>query len=287
MTDSLIPRIKELLVDLPGLPPYAYTPPLHSHDHWELTDATGAILACPHTPIHPALADFLEHAPQLLHTVITALEGQTPHQATASPAERRTDAHAVPTPRETPLPQSQPIPETPGARGPVVITRTAAWMDDNGVSIETVEAILEAPEHTRPGYQGATIYSGNGYDVVLSADRQVVLAVHPRPRTSPPSPAPAHGSRERSNTRAEIRRRKATKARPARKITGDYSQFLTLALSHGFAISMDTGRHRRLTHPDHPEETVFIPSTPSDHRWALNAATEIRKRFGIDLRRNP
>lgn len=179
---------------------------------------------------------------------------------------------------------------TPRARGPVVITRTAEWMEINDISLQTVEAILEAPEHTRPGYQGATIYSGNGYDVVLSADEHAVLAVHPRLKTSPASPASPdrpRSDRERSSTRDDIRRRKATKTRPARKITGDYSQFLTLALSHGFAVSADTGRHRRLTHPQHPGETVFIPSTPSDHRWALNAATEIRKRFGIDLRRNP
>ncbi|MBD4567890.1 hypothetical protein GUG69_25800, partial [Xanthomonas citri pv. citri] len=59
---------------------------------------------------------------------------------------------------------------------------------------------------------------------------------------------------------------------------------MDLLARHGFTVTPDTNRHRQVTHPDHPGAMVTIPSTPSDHRWALNTASQIRRTFGIDLR---
>lgn len=97
-----------------------------------------------------------------------------------------------------------------------------------------------------------------------------VTVVEPDPPRAPARPA-----------------RRGRTARPARTIPSGGREFLRLLTDHGFQITTDTSRHRRVTHPDHPGAVVVIPSSPSDHRWALNTASQIRRTFGIDLRHAP
>ena len=52
----------------------------------------------------------------------------------------------------------------------------------------------------------------------------------------------------------------------------------------GFVITPGSG-HGRVSHPDHPGLFVPMASTPSDVRFTRHAVAQIRRVFGIDLRR--
>jgi hypothetical protein len=52
----------------------------------------------------------------------------------------------------------------------------------------------------------------------------------------------------------------------------------------GFVIRTGS-THGRITHPDHPGLFVPLASTPSDVRFTRHAVTQVRRVFGIDLRR--
>src|SRR5699024_3205661 len=52
----------------------------------------------------------------------------------------------------------------------------------------------------------------------------------------------------------------------------------------GFVVSPGS-THGRVSHPDHPGLFVPLASTPSDRRFTRHAVTQIRRVFGIDLRR--
>ncbi|APX34948.1 hypothetical protein BH708_15245 [Brachybacterium sp. P6-10-X1] len=54
--------------------------------------------------------------------------------------------------------------------------------------------------------------------------------------------------------------------------------------SAGFVISPGS-THGRVTHPEHPGLAVPFASTPSDRRFTRHAVAQIRRVFGIDLRR--
>lgn len=159
---------------------------------------------------------------------------------------------------------------------------TARWMRAHGVTRQAVAGIVAEPQHTRPGYRGATIYAGASLEVVVAEDGATVLAVYPRT----PQPAPA-GDPPRAPARPARRGRTSRTARPARTIPSGGREFLRLLTDHGFQTTTDTSRLRRVTHPDHPGAVVVIPSSPSDHRWALNTVSQIRRTFGIDLRHAP
>lgn len=51
----------------------------------------------------------------------------------------------------------------------------------------------------------------------------------------------------------------------------------------GFSTELRKSGHYKVTHPDF-SESVTLPSSPSDHRWAKNALRDLRHTFGIDLR---
>lgn len=52
----------------------------------------------------------------------------------------------------------------------------------------------------------------------------------------------------------------------------------------GFVIAPGS-THQRVSHPEHPGLFVPLASTPSDRRYTRHAVTQIRRVFGIDLRR--
>ena len=67
-------------------------------------------------------------------------------------------------------------------------------MRAHGVTRQAVAGIVAEPQHTRPGYRGATIYAGASLEVVVAEDRATVLAVfYPR------SPHPPVTRRERQH----------------------------------------------------------------------------------------
>ncbi|ASK66073.1 hypothetical protein CFK39_09890 [Brachybacterium avium] len=54
--------------------------------------------------------------------------------------------------------------------------------------------------------------------------------------------------------------------------------------SVGFVVTSGA-THGRVTHPDHPGLVLPFASTPSDRRFTRHAVAQIRRVFGIDLRR--
>ena len=52
----------------------------------------------------------------------------------------------------------------------------------------------------------------------------------------------------------------------------------------GFVVTPGA-THGRVTHPDHPGLVLPFASTPSDRRFTRHAVAQIRRVFGIDLRR--
>jgi len=52
----------------------------------------------------------------------------------------------------------------------------------------------------------------------------------------------------------------------------------------GFVVTAGS-THDRVSHPDHPGLSVPFASTPSDRRFTRHAVAQIRRVFGIDLRR--
>ena len=52
----------------------------------------------------------------------------------------------------------------------------------------------------------------------------------------------------------------------------------------GFVVTPGA-THGRVSHPDHPGLVLPFASTPSDRRFTRHAVTQIRRVFGIDLRR--
>ena len=89
--NDLPQQVRQLLHELPGSPPYTYTPPAHAHDHWAVTDTAGHIIACPHTAPPAALAALLTEAVPLLQAAAEALEApETP----PPPLQARRTAHS-------------------------------------------------------------------------------------------------------------------------------------------------------------------------------------------------
>ena len=52
----------------------------------------------------------------------------------------------------------------------------------------------------------------------------------------------------------------------------------------GFVVTAGS-THGRVSNPDHPGLFVPFASTPSDRRFTRHAVAQIRRVFGIDLRR--
>ena len=47
-------------------------------------------------------------------------------------------------------------------------------MRAHGVTCQTVAGIVAEPQHTRPGYRGATIYAGASLEVVVAEDEALI-----------------------------------------------------------------------------------------------------------------
>ena len=55
--------------------------------------------------------------------------------------------------------------------------------------------------------------------------------------------------------------------------------FLKMLDSKGIQAEARKSGHIKLTHPDHPGKSVFMPSTPSDHRALKNAHSQVKRTF--------
>lgn len=71
-----------------------------------------------------------------------------------------------------------------------------------------------------------------------------------------------------------------------RNIPVNSKEYVALLREFGFEVDTSGKGHYKITHPDVPHEVMPMPATPSDVYWSLNSAADIRRVFGIDLRRD-
>ena len=231
--------------------PLHYHPPQNHHGHWSITDATGAELACPHTPPHPEL--------------IALLLAQNPPAPDLAPAD---DTPQVPTPAVMTARSPEPRPVyslTPNQA-------TWEWMRHNAVSAQQVRAIVENDDNPSPDprHPGRMIYTGQGYKVVTVPEHHQIIGVFPTLHL-------------RNGAYATARRIPGTKNDPRTPLPTTPKEMLRVLRALGFTADLHQG-HYEIRHPDRPEVHATMPSTPSDHRWAENFAAQIRSSFDVSLK---
>lgn len=234
--------------------PLSYHPPATHHGHWSITDAEGEELACPHTPPNAEL--------------IALILGHNP-----APTQEKNPAETTGgglTPAIVPAKKPDPA-ATSSWR---VTTATSDWMTTNDVTDEQLHAILAAGD-TMPAsdeHPDRIFYCGQGYRVLAVPDQKLVLGIYPALYLR-------NGAYE--TPRATV----GTKNDPRRPLPSTPPAMLELLHSQGFITDLHRG-HYEIRHPTSPQR-LTMPSTPSDHRWHHNFASQIKSTFGVDLRAHP
>ena len=286
-----------------------YHPPTEHHGHWSITDAEGVEVLCPHTPPPPELIDLLNLAQQLVHQVApgnhptpaataqAARPSAAAAHAASPPAAPAQASPAQATPGPSPAARRVPSPAEIVSRNPAEsITRSrplrplrsvTEFLDSVGMSFGQVLEIVEKPEGIEAGLNGATVYRSAEYRVVVGED-DVVLAVYPvnpqnphEQRSRPSAPERERVEEERTPTPPQTPGNTADLRLP---VPDTREELLALLHSHGFELT-EEGRHQKIVHPNHPGLVLATPTTPSDRRWVRNQLRDVRKVFGVDLRK--
>lgn len=143
------------------------------------------------------------------------------------------------------------------------------WAQRNQITLEQITQALDDPSRTVSGFNDCT-WKVRGEAAVLQAPDRTVLAVR---RSDETLPGPC--SSGRSTT-----------------ISGgggwtppeEPAEMAELLREHGFRILVLGSGHYSAEHPDHPGQALTYPATPSDHRWAKNFISQVRRATGIQLR---
>lgn len=147
-----------------------------------------------------------------------------------------------------------------------------------GMDLARVDRIIDSPAATWLGWNEATIYADTEFQVVLGAPRDGEdYVLHVSPLSSADDTAGGKGA-------APARRRVPGQKADARRPTPtSVAEMLERVREYGFEVD-DTRRHYSISHPGTPGIGLPVPRTPSDHRWAENTVSQIRRVFGIDIR---
>lgn len=135
---------------------------------------------------------------------------------------------------------------------------------------EDVQDIIDNPEEIHPAYQWRTLYRAKNLDVIHAAETNTVISI----KKSAPENIQHNSSQPRLT---------GQKTQFRESLPSDVSQMKDRLIHHGFLIHHG-GKHWKITHSESPGVYASMPYTPSDNRWALNLVSEIRMKFGIDLR---
>lgn len=207
----------------------------------------------------------------------------------------------VPTPRDAPTPQPAPVPQPSPAWSTATGDQSAPADDLDAAAAEwsaqarwdrlpagSPVSVLPAVREVMAGIQlsedqlrqtvreperveiseNATVACHRGNVRVIMAPDGTALHVRRQHHDLPPAPKP-------------VGRRAGSGPAPAPTPT-NRNELLKLLRAHGFIVTRG-GKHETVMHPTLPG-MVTLPLTPSDHRWIHNCLSEIRSRFGIDLR---
>lgn len=229
--------------------------------------------------------------PERLRTIFSTVEqlsaalsdNHPASEVNADPAAQANEGQAKPATPAAPRPAGKPIP-TPAqvVSHPLTYTPPAfvkqprtqflpaaqGWLAESGLDEKHILDIISNPDEVVPAAEWRTIYRRDGLDVVFAEKDFLVLAVKPS------SEAEAEGT--------GLQRLPGQKEKRRLPVPPDVDGMIALMESRGFEVEHG-GKHWKVTHPDF-EAVASMPHTPSDYRWAQNMVTEIRSKFGIDLR---
>lgn len=138
------------------------------------------------------------------------------------------------------------------------------------LSAEEVNNIIINPEEIHPAYQWRTLYRANGIDVIFVADTNTVISIK---KSAPENIQIATVQPRLTGQKTQLRE----------NVPADVAQMKEKLLHHGFLLHHG-GKHWKITHSKSPGVYASMPYTPSDGRWAMNLISEIRLKYGIDLR---
>lgn len=233
--------------------------PLHLHEaptpecnHWSLTQGEQQI-ACSCNPTN--LARMVELINQI-------------SQVANPPQVSKPSPLSMP-PRITQQPSTAPqIPHLTTGLSFSSAAREA--MQNLNLSPEQIATTLNDPDEIHPAYQWRTLYRANGVDIIHTADTNTVLSVK-------------KSAAENIQTTTSQPRMAGQKAELRENAPSDVNQMKERLIRYGFLLHHG-GKHWKITHSKFPGVYASMPYTPSDNRWTMNLISEIRHKYGIDLR---
>lgn len=235
--------------------------------HWVVDSSHGQI-ACACDP------GSLQGLIQALVEVATAAGESGVSLATQPGVEEfGSSSSTVPTPAQI---RSQPLTYTPPAyltnepeeAHPRITPAALKKLEDLGFIFEDVLGVLEDPLEVTPTHQWRSIYQGHQFNVVYSESTKTILAIQPprQPRSTSGIP--------------RVPGQKKDKRSP---LPVDSESVVKVLKEKGFDVKHG-GKHWKISHDSFPGVFASMPYSPSDFRWVLNFVSEIRAKFGVDLR---
>lgn len=92
-------------------------------------------------------------------------------------------------------------------------------------------------------------------------------------------------SKAKAKGKGRGKNRSMNKSTRCRDVPTSVGAYVDLLEEFGFTVVFRRG-HYKITHDKVPGVQTALASTPSDWRWSRNSITEIRRVFGIDMRRD-
>lgn len=152
----------------------------------------------------------------------------------------------------------------------------AQHMKELGLREEQLILILESIDSevsAVAGHSSRTGYTLNGYTVTVDSVRRTILSVTEAATTR----------RYKPHIQPRL---SGQKSQRGVKIPNEMPAYIKLLEAHGFTIE-HTKTHYKVMHNGFPGKSVSMPVTPSDsQRWHKNSVSDIRREFGIDLKRD-
>lgn len=152
----------------------------------------------------------------------------------------------------------------------------AQHMNDLGLREEELMLILESYDSQMSavaGHSSRTNYTLNGYTITVDSVRRTILSVTETATTRRYDP----------DTQPKL---SGQKTQRGVKIPSEMAAYIKLLESHGFTVGHGK-THYKVTHDGFPGKSVSMPVTPSDsQRWHKNSVSDVRREFGIDLKRD-
>lgn len=229
--------------------------------HWSVS-AAGHQIAC------ACNADSLETVFDALQQVCTAVKASRGSSTEEKVGE--SNDFKFPTPaniRSQPLTYTPPTYKESGDESRI-LPEALEVLETMGFSLDDALEVIAHPLEVLPTHQWRSIYRGPHFEVVYSDSSHTILAVHLVSKSSNSSSLP-RVTGKKSDRRVAI--------------PNTPEAMMKLLKSRGFVVKHG-GKHWKISYPPVPGVFASMPYTPSDHRWAKNLMTELRAKFGIDLR---